>query len=80
MEQWWEHHKNKVPKFNNYEEMVEVEDLTGCIPLLLQPLLSFNQQNFVRDRFRSSSEIVAVGKNIKAFAKAIKSNEEEYNE
>ncbi len=55
MEQWWDHHKNKVPKFNNNEEKVEVEDLTGCIPLLLRPLLFFDHQDFVRDSFRTSS-------------------------
>ena len=45
MEQWWDHNKNKVPRFKDDEEEVEVEDLTGCIPLLLRPLLSFEQQN-----------------------------------
>jgi len=26
MEQWWDHNKNKVPRFKDDEEEVEVED------------------------------------------------------
>jgi hypothetical protein len=68
MTQWWKHHESKLPKFTDQEKM-EVEDFTGCIPLLLRPLFQFGQQDFckVKNDFRTSSEIVAVEVNIKEF-------------
>ncbi len=62
MKQWWGHHKSEVPTFKDKKEKMKVEELMGCIPLLLRPLLLFNQQDFcaVENRFWSSSEIVAV--------------------
>jgi len=70
MTQWWKHHESKLPKFKDNQEKMEIEDFTGHIPLLLQPLFRFNQQDFdaVEEDFRASSEIVAVELNIKEFA------------
>jgi len=68
--QWWKHHKNKLPKFGDEEDMRDIQDFTGRIPLLLRPLFEFGQRNFcgVENDFRAASEIVAVGLNIKEFA------------
>ena len=46
------------------EDKIEIEDLTGCIPLLLQDLLSgqYKGQTYidVRDNYLASSELVNV--------------------
>ena len=46
------------------EDKIEIEDLTGCIPLLLQDLLSgqYKGQTYidVRDNFFAFSELVNV--------------------
>ena len=70
MTQWWKHHESKLPKFKDNQEKIAIEDFTGCIPLLLQPLFRFNQQDFdaVKEAFWASSEIVAVELNIQEFA------------
>ena len=82
MEQWWPHHEDKLPKFENDEERVEVEELTGRIPLLLRPLLRFCQQEYrtVERDFWRCPEIVAVRKNIVQFSESKeKVGEREYN-
>ncbi len=82
MVQWWDHHKSKLPTFKDVER-AEIEDLTGCIPLLLQPLFQWSQQDFcaVENYFWASSEIVAVEQNIKEFSNEIKlRGEDAYNE
>jgi hypothetical protein len=83
MEQWWHHHMDKLPKFENDEERVEVEELTGRIPLLLRPLLRFGQRKYraVERRFLSCPEIDAVRKNIMEFSESKrKIGERDYNE
>jgi len=52
------------------DNSVGIEDLTGHIPLLLQPLIQFSQQDFhaVENNFWTSPEIATVEKNIMKFA------------
>ena len=83
MEQWWHHHEDKLPMFENDEERVEVEDLTGRIPLLLRPLLQFCQQRYcaVEGDFWACPEIDAVRRNIEKFSESKrKIGEREYDE
>ena len=83
MKQWWHHYQDKLPKFENDEERVEVEELTGCIPLLLRPLLQFCQQKYraVERDFWACPEIEAVRRNIEQFSESKrKIGEQEYNE
>jgi hypothetical protein len=46
MKQWWIHHKDEVPSFQYKADQERVEDLTGCVPLLLQPFLAWNGREF----------------------------------
>jgi hypothetical protein len=83
MEQWWHHHEDMLPKFENDEERVEVEELTGRIPLLLRPLLRFCQQKYraVEGDFWASPELAAVRRNIEQFSMSKeKIGERDYNE
>jgi hypothetical protein len=62
---------------------VEVEELTGRIPLLLQPLLRFGQQKYreVEGDFWACPEIDAVRRNIELFSESKRMiGEREYNE
>ena len=83
MKQWWHHYEDKLPKFENVEERVEVEELTGRIPLLLRPLLRFCQQKYrsVERDFWACPEIEDVRQNIEQFSESKrKIGEREYNE
>jgi hypothetical protein len=67
MKQWWIHHKNKVPIF---DDKARIEDLTGRIPLLLHPLLHFAKKPFheIEQEFRMHHDLATVGKNVLEFA------------
>ena len=81
MEQWWHHHEHELPKFENDKERVEIEDLTGRIPLLLRPLVRFSQRKYLAVDFWVCPEIDAVQRNIKEFFESKrKIGEREYNE
>ena len=41
-----EHHQGELPIFKYKSDKDRVEDLTGCIPLLLRPLLEWKDQDF----------------------------------
>lgn len=70
MKQWWFHHQGKLPIFKDTSEQDRVEDLTGCIPLLLQPLILWKDQKFcqIEQKFLHHPELVVVKKNIYDFA------------
>ena len=69
MKQWWIHHEKEVPIFG-VDEKAKVEDLTGCIPLLLRPLLHFAQKPFheIEQEFWTHHDLATVGKNVLEFA------------
>ena len=75
MEAWWGHYRSDVPNFETDADRMEVEELTGRIPLLLRPLLRFGSHNFrtVEDNFWMEPDLLAVGKNIRDFASRTKS-------
>ena len=70
MEQWWHHYKDKLPEFEDDEEIVEVKELTGGIPLLLRPLLRFSQHRYRAVDFWAYPEIAAVQRNIFDFSES----------
>ena len=69
MAQWWIHHDKDVPIFRD-KEKARVEDLTGCIPLLLRPLLQFSGKQFheIEQEFWMHHDFATVGKNVLEFA------------
>ena len=70
MKEWWRHHQGKVPNFEDEDDRMMVQDLTGCIPLLLRPLLQWSNQDFrdIEQNFRNHQDISAVQQNIQGFA------------
>jgi hypothetical protein len=66
MKQWWVHHEGKLPIFEGEFNKDRVEDLTGCIPLLLQPLLEWKGQFFcdIEQQFWHHQELALVKTNI----------------
>jgi hypothetical protein len=71
MKQWWRHHHTKIPKFEDEVDRMKVEDLTGCIPLLLGPFLECGGKDFrtVETVIWKHRDLVAVGVNVRDFAK-----------
>jgi hypothetical protein len=69
MKQWWIHHKGKVPIFGGNNK-ARVEDLTGCIPLLLRPLLDFTKKlcHNIEQKYWTHRDLATVGENIREFA------------
>lgn len=69
MKQWWGHHEGKLPVFEPESDKDRVEDLTGRIPLLLQPLLGWKGQRFgsIEQQFWHHRELAVVKKNILDF-------------
>jgi hypothetical protein len=76
MDNWWPHMFPKAVPFQP-DDKARIEYLTGCIPLLLRPLL----QLFPKDKFKhvdqfeelmlTSRELLDVGGNIRSFARMI---------
>jgi hypothetical protein len=72
MQQWWKHHESTLPIFEGRDKHL-IEDITGRIPLLLQPLLGFSGSalGIVQD-FLKHKDIVGVTKNVQEFARDVK--------
>jgi hypothetical protein len=68
MKQWWHHHRDQVPIFEDNDK-ARVEDLTGCIPLLLCPLLQWGGRPFrnVEEKFWAYRDLIVVGENVQEF-------------
>jgi hypothetical protein len=66
---WWMHYGDEVPIFND-EERQAVENITGCIPLFLRPLLGLGKQLFcdAAQRFWSHQDIMAVSQHITQYS------------
>ena len=74
MEQWWVHHRDKLPIFEHKSNKDRVEDLTGRIPLLLQPLFEWKGEDFckIEQQFWLHKDLVVVKQNIYDFANRMK--------
>jgi len=74
MEYWWDHHKDKLPIFEHKSDKDRVEDLTGCIPLLLRPLLEWKGEDFckIEQQFWLHKDLIVVKENIYDFAVKMK--------
>lgn len=59
MSWWWKHNAKLLPTIRP-DERKFIEDLTGCNPLLLRPLLRAKERQFIdcKDAFMSSEEII----------------------
>lgn len=70
MKYWWLHQGTKVPVFEDEADKDRVEDLTGRIPLLLQPLLASKGLAFskMEDTFWKETDLINVERNITGFA------------
>jgi hypothetical protein len=70
MKAWWQHHQSKTPHFETDADKMRVEDLTGCIPLLLRPFLKWGGRSFceVENEIWNEPDILAVASNIEYFA------------
>jgi hypothetical protein len=75
-EQWWIHHQGELPIFEYKSDKDRVEDLTGCIPLLLRPLLEWKDQDFceIEQKFWHHKDLIVVKQNIYEFADSMKRN------
>jgi hypothetical protein len=71
MKHWWIHYDAVLPILKDDDKAI-VEDRTGCIPLLLRPLLGLSRKPFhdVERDYWTHREIVSVGKDIRQFASA----------
>ena len=68
MSWWWKHNVKSLPSIRP-DERKFVEDLTGCNPLLLRPLLRAKERQFIdcKDQFLASEELVHVRTCVLAF-------------
>lgn len=80
MECWWLHHRASLPTFDE-EDKARVEDLTGCIPLFLRPLLKFSGKRFcdVELLYWGHDDLTAVGRNVRAFSATMRFSESGLN-
>jgi hypothetical protein len=69
--EWWLHHRTQVPNFKDEADKIRVQDLTGCIPLLLRPFLGWNGQDYcaVKENIWHSRDLIAVTNNVQEFAR-----------
>jgi len=69
--QWWIHYRAELPSFTDENDKARVEDLTGSIPLLLSPLFSYAQKEFVdiQDKFWAHPLLRTVLRNITVYAR-----------
>jgi len=67
---WWRvHHEAQVPTCDDVDK-ARVEDLTGCIPLLLRPLLRFGGKSFceVEQDLWAHADLAVIRDNVSKFA------------
>ena len=79
--EWWHHYEATLPTFKDETDKMKVLDMTGCIPLFLQPLLGFGHSDFchMEERFWAHSDFSQVRTNTYQLADKIKkSGEFEY--
>ena len=79
MAKWWDHNQESLPELDQ-DTRKWVEDITGCIPLLLRPLFQFKGERFDKgessvdnpfeEKFLSCDEIETVTDHINAFYEA----------
>lgn len=69
MKLWWRNHQNELPIFEDGDK-ARVEDLTGCIPLLLRPLFEWANRPFrdIEQNFLAHSDLDFVRENVRDFA------------
>jgi hypothetical protein len=69
MKQWWVHNTKYLPTLDA-EEKIRLEDLTGCIPLLLRPLFELKDKKFneIERNILESKDLVNVSINIHNFS------------
>lgn len=69
MQQWWRLYQEALPTLAD-DDRKEVEDITGCIPLLLRALLRYSGKDFkdVKSKFLEEPELKNVTKQVKEFA------------
>jgi len=82
MEQWWIHHQEKIPIFDEGDKD-RVEDLTGRIPLFLRPLLQLKRVPFreTEKEFWGHKDLSDVALRVQDFANNLKRKENlGYNE
>ena len=65
MQIWYMHNKERLPIMDD-DEKAFIEDLTGCVPLLLNPLLEFGGKLFhdVEKAFLAHPDLVSVSAEI----------------
>jgi len=61
---WFKHHAASLPKLSD-EDRAFVKDITGCIPLLLRPLLKMKV--FDKTEFLKCKVVAQVEKNVTLF-------------
>ena len=61
---WFTHHASRLPELTE-ENRAFIEDITGCIPLLLQPLLTMNV--FDKTEFLNCEVVKQVKNNVERF-------------
>jgi hypothetical protein len=73
MENWWQLYEERLPTTDRNEK-IYIEDITGCTPLFLCPLLKFGHKDFkdVKLEFLSSPELDAIPNQVWQFAKSKK--------
>ena len=69
MEAWWSHNQKKIPVFDHQYDSDRLEDLTGCIPLLLGSLLDYGGHGFseVERNFWHGPDLVRIRRDILQF-------------
>ena len=72
MDQWWKQHEDKLPKGYNDDELKifksDVEDITGCIPLLLDRCMETGEIDL------SAPELLKVFNQVQQFMASIKNS------
>ncbi|KAH8115699.1 hypothetical protein DFH11DRAFT_1688376 [Phellopilus nigrolimitatus] len=68
MSWWWKHNSKNLPSVKA-DERRSIEELTGCVPLLLRPLLRLKERQFsdAKEQFLASKELVSVRTGVISF-------------
>ena len=78
MTKWWDRNKAILPNLDD-SHRGWVEDITGCIPLFLKPILfHFPGQAFDEEKFIRCAELEIVQENIWTFYQEKSPTESEY--
>lgn len=73
MLQWWKKYNMELPEFDKRTKSIDkkkIEEMTGCVPLFLNPLRQYKGRNYleIETEYWSTPDLVRIDEQVKTHA------------